>query len=55
VQTLREPTLYAAEVLRAAQIAGIEPERIAAEHLPLTTWDAVRNAQAKKSGEQPGK
>jgi len=45
IQTVKEPSLYAAEVIRAAARAGIEPERVAAEHLPLTTWATVRAAQ----------
>jgi len=49
IQTLDEPTLYAAEVLRAAQRAGFTPQRVAAEHLPLTDWKAVQAAQTKTS------
>ena len=45
VQTVKEPSLYAGEVIRAAARAGIEPERVAAEHLPLTAWAVVRSAQ----------
>jgi len=47
IQTLDQPTLYAAEVLRAVQHAGFSPERVAAEHLPLTGWKAVQAAQTK--------
>jgi hypothetical protein len=47
IQTLDQPTLYAAEVLRAAQHAGFSPERVAAEHLALTDWKAVQAAQTK--------
>ena len=54
IQTLDQPTLYAAEVLGAAQRAGFSPERVAAEHLPLTDWKAVQAAQTK-SPEQHGK
>jgi hypothetical protein len=38
--------LYANEVLRAAERAGIKPERVAAEHIPLTDWTKVQAAQA---------
>jgi len=54
IQTLDEPTLYAGEVLRAAQRAGFSPQRVAAEHLPLTDWTAVQAAQTKNS-KPPGK
>jgi hypothetical protein len=46
VQTTSEPSLYANEVLRAAERAGIKPERVAAEHIPLTDWTKVQAAQA---------
>jgi hypothetical protein len=45
IQTLDTPSLYAAEVLRAADRVGITPERVAAQHLALTNWSAVRAAQ----------
>jgi hypothetical protein len=45
IQTVEEPSLYAAEVIRAAERAGIQPERVAAEHVPVTDWKAVRAAQ----------
>lgn len=45
IQTLEEPSFYAAEVLRAARRAGIEPERFAAEHVSLSDWKQVRSAQ----------
>ena len=41
IQTVRQPTEYAAEVRAAAQRAGLRPERVAAEHLPLTPWATV--------------
>jgi hypothetical protein len=47
IQTVKEPSLYAAEVIRAASRAGIEPEQVAAEHLPLTNWTTVRSAQSR--------
>ncbi len=46
IQTLDEPSLYATEVLHAAEHAGLEPQRTAAEHLPLSDWSKVRLAQA---------
>jgi hypothetical protein len=48
IQTLNEPSLYAREVLLAAKRSGIEPERVAAEHLPLSEWKAVQAAQKKQ-------
>ena len=49
IQTVSEPSLYAAEVMRAAERAGIVPERVAAEHLSPTEWKTVQAAQAPKS------
>jgi hypothetical protein len=48
IQTLDEPSLYANEVLLAAKRAGIDPERVAAEHLQLSDWRAVQAAQKKQ-------
>ena len=48
IQTLAEPSLYAAEVLRAAERAGIEPQRFAAEHVALNDWQQLRSAQQPK-------
>jgi hypothetical protein len=45
IQTVDKPSLYAGEVLRAAERAGIEPDRAAAQHLRLTDWSTVRAAQ----------
>jgi hypothetical protein len=47
IQTLEEPSAYANEVLLAAKRNGIEPERVAAEHLPLSDWKSVQAAQGK--------
>lgn len=44
VQTIREPSAYAQEVMAAARRAGIRPERVAAQHLPLTPWTQVEAA-----------
>ena len=54
IQTLDQPTLYAGDVLRAAQRAGFLPERVAAEHLALTDWKTVQAAQIQ-TAKQPGK
>jgi hypothetical protein len=54
IQTLREPSAYANEVLLAAKRAGITPERCAAEHLPLSDWKSVQAAQEKLPGVAPG-
>ena len=54
IQTLDQPTLYAGEVLRAAERAGFSPEHVAAEHLALTEWKAVQTAQTQ-TAKQPGK
>jgi hypothetical protein len=54
IQTLDQPTLYAGDVLRAAQRAGFLPERVAAEHLALTDWKTVQAAQTQ-TAKQPGK
>lgn len=51
IQTLDEPSLYAAEVIRAAERAGIVPDRFAAEHVPLNSWQQVQTAQQVKSPE----
>ncbi|HEX8108548.1 MAG TPA: hypothetical protein VF516_12530 [Kofleriaceae bacterium] len=41
IQTLSEPTSYAAEVISAVRQHGLTPERAAAEHLPLTPWSQL--------------
>jgi hypothetical protein len=48
IQTLEGPTLYATEVMHAVQRAGLQPERAAAQHLPLTDWAAVVAKQQSK-------
>jgi len=45
IQTAGEPTLYAGEVIRAAARYRLTPQRVAAEHLPLTPWKTVVDAQ----------
>lgn len=49
IQTLSEPTMYAAEVMNAVQRENIVPERVAAEHLPLNDWAKVVAAQQVKT------
>ncbi len=46
IQTLESPSRYAREVIDAAERDGIRPERVAAEHLPITMWSEVLKAQA---------
>ena len=41
IQTVDEPTAYAAEVWNAVQRAHLQPQQVAAEHLPLTAWKVV--------------
>lgn len=41
VQDLSAPNEYAAEVRAAAHRAGFAPERLAAEHLPLSAWSTI--------------
>ena len=48
IQTLDKPSFCAAEVLEAAERAGIEPQRFAAEHVSLSDWKQVRSAQQPK-------
>ena len=46
IQTLDSPSQYAKEVIEAAQRASIQPERVAAEHLPISNWADILKAQA---------
>jgi hypothetical protein len=41
IQSLKQPTQYADEVMAAVARMGIEPMRVAAEHLPLTAWERM--------------
>jgi hypothetical protein len=41
IQMLDQPTLYAGEVVQAAEREGLRPGRVAAQHLPLTPWAEV--------------
>lgn len=45
VQTVASPSEYAAEVVEAARRAKLAPERVAAQHLRPTDWQAVVAAQ----------
>lgn len=49
IQTIEEPSLYMREVWNAAQRANIQPERVAAEHLPLTQWSTVATIVEKSN------
>lgn len=46
VQTVDGPSQYAAEVSAAVHRAGLTPDRIAAQHLPLMPWSRVLAANA---------
>lgn len=50
VQTVAEPSRYGLEVYQAATRAGIEPNRLAAEHLPLTSWETLRKLVGGMAG-----
>jgi len=41
VQTVQQPSTYAADVWGAVQRNGIRPSRVAAQHLPVTDWSTV--------------
>lgn len=41
IQTLQEPSAYLDDVWQAVARVGITPERVAAEHLPLSTWETA--------------
>jgi hypothetical protein len=41
IQTTADPSLYATEVWQAVRRAGFRPERVAAQHLPLTPWERI--------------
>jgi hypothetical protein len=41
IQTLQEPTAYLDDVWQAVARVGVTPERVAAEHLPLSTWETA--------------
>ena len=41
VQTVEQPSTYAAEVWQAVRRAGLRPSHVAAQHPPLTNWATV--------------
>jgi hypothetical protein len=45
IQTLASPTMYAMEVIQAVKGSALRPERVAAEHLSITEWQKVVDAQ----------
>lgn len=51
VQTLRRPSAYLDDVWRAVHRVHIEPQRVAAEHLPLSSWDTA-DRLAQRSPQQ---
>jgi len=44
LQQVDKPTQYAGEVLNTLTRLGISPDRVAAQHLPLTKWEIVVKA-----------
>jgi hypothetical protein len=48
IQTVANPSLYASEVWRAVQRERLQPERTAAEHLPLTPWSKIDELQSSQ-------
>ncbi len=47
VQTVEEPSLYAAEVVRAARRVGISPHTVTAQHQAPVAWSVVEALEAK--------
>ena len=41
IQDARQPTMYLDEVCRAVLRVGRQPEKVAAEHLPITAWTSL--------------
>jgi hypothetical protein len=51
IQTLQEPSAYLDDVWQAVTRVRIAPERVAAEHLTLSTWEtAERLARRPPAG-----
>lgn len=44
LQDVSQPSQYAVEVLAAMRRDGIAPDRVAAQHLPMTPWTTVERA-----------
>ncbi|MEP6574742.1 MAG: hypothetical protein ABJD11_18720, partial [Gemmatimonadota bacterium] len=53
VQTVSAPNEYALEVYRAVRRTGVSPTRLAAEHLPMTSWDTVTTLVGGMDGTHP--
>jgi hypothetical protein len=47
IQNVGEPTAYASEVVAAVRRDRLRPERVAAQHLPLTAWSRVEALERK--------
>lgn len=54
IQDLTNPTLYAREVWLAARRAGYQPERVDAEHIPITPWAKIGELVGGLDVEGPG-
>ena len=48
LQSATRPSQYAIEVRAAMRRDGIAPERVAAQHLPLTPWTTVEQANPER-------
>ncbi len=53
IQTVAQPSSYASEVWRAVHRDGLQPERTAAEHLPLTPWAKIEELQKQAGAVSP--
>jgi hypothetical protein len=47
IQDVSEPTQYASEIWAAVHRDALLPERVAAEHLPLTSWVKIEELQSQ--------
>jgi len=54
IQDLTGPTIYAREVWLAATRAGLRPERVDAEHIPITPWARIQELVGGLDVEGPG-
>lgn len=48
LQDVSQPSQYAIEVLAAMRRDGFAPERVAAQHLPVTPWSTVERANPER-------
>lgn len=48
LQDVSQPSQYAVEVLAAMRRDGIVPDRVAAQHLPMTPWTTVERANPER-------